>query len=92
MLSDPFLPRGRDMDPESTGLLLNSQIPQRKDKKLGKLEMRCPVMQYQQPPIVASQGDRPPARGMQERMLILPTTWEKIPAEALGGEEESSTR
>ncbi len=54
MLSDPFLPRGRDMDLESTGLLLNSQIPQRKDKKLGKLEMRCPAMQYQQPPIVAS--------------------------------------
>ncbi len=92
MLSDPILPRGRDMDSESTGILLDPPIPQRKDKKPWHFETRCPAMQYHQPFIVADQEDRPPSRGMQERMYIPPRTWEKIPTEALGGEEKSSTR
>jgi hypothetical protein len=38
MLSDPILPRGCNLDQESTGILLNPSLPQRENKNCGNLK------------------------------------------------------
>ena len=72
MLSDPILPRGRNLDQESTGILLDPLLPQRENKKLRQSQTRSQMMQYHQPVNNVYQGVRLSTQGMQERMSILP--------------------
>jgi hypothetical protein len=46
MLSDPILPKGRNLDQESKGIVLNSLLPQRENKNRGNLKRaarRCNI-------------------------------------------------
>jgi hypothetical protein len=72
MLSDPMLPRGRNLDQESTVILLDPLLPQRENKKPRQSQMRSQTMQYCRPVNNAYHGDRLLTQGMQERMAILP--------------------
>ena len=72
MLLDPTLPRGRNLDQESTGILLNPLLRQRENKERQQPQTRGQTVQYCQPVNNVYQGDCLLTQSMRERLSILP--------------------